>query len=810
MQKQPSLSPEKLRVVLDPSTLPFADSSAVSLGDACISPQPRALNAMELALRIKETGYNVFVVGEPATGRMHFVREFLGPRISAMPTPPDVLYVYNFQDPDRPKYIKVPAGSGRKLKSDLADAVGGVRKDLPAGLERKGYLDDYENLYGEFRQVRDEMLSDFEREAEKSGFEVELDDHGGLTIHPLYDGRIVTPEDYDRLEPGVRKTLKSRGESMRRDVSDVMRRMSREERAFRGKVRDLEAKIAGEILEAQLKPLEDIWADTPALGDFLKALKEDILLNLDRFLAPDSPMGLGSKSGEDAAADERFFDRYDVNLFVNNEKLEGAPFLYEDHPTISNLLGCIEREAEMGTLYTDFSLIKAGSLHRANGGFLVMRIEDLLENPEAWEGLLRMLLSGCARIEDPGDGQDTAKTKTVEPEPLPLDVKIILIGEDLMHEELLYTDERFRKLFSLKAHLQEYVPRSQENIETFIGTCVKIIRAAELPNFDAAALAGLVDYSSRLAEDQERLSLRFPLMKELMIEAAATADDVETVGRAALDKALADRAFRVNLYEEEFMEEYDRELIKVATDGEAVGRANGLSLSMYGDYEFALPHQIACTVGVGHGDIMDLEREAELGGPIHTKGMMILKSYLLGLFAQDKPLVLTGSLCFEQSYAQVEGDSASAAELAALLSSLSGVPLSLSLAFTGAVSQSGHILAVGGVTRKIEGFFEVCRRRGLTGKQGVIMPWDNSPHLMLKDEVAEAVAKGEFHVFPVKTIEEAMEILTGIPTMGEHPQRGFAPGSLYRRVDERLTELAALADARHGREAGRRRRGSRR
>jgi predicted ATP-dependent protease len=807
MPKTPSLPPEKLRAVLDPSTLSFGDSSGFVVDEACISPQPRALNAMELALKVKEPEYNVFVAGDAATGRMHFVREFLQPRIAQMPTPPDVIYVYNFEDADRPRCVQVPAGAGRKLKNELAEALSRIRRELPAELEQEGYLNEYEGLYRDFRALRDKVLLNFEHEAEKLGFEVELDEHGGLSIHPLHEGRVISPEDYERLTPGVRKTLKSRSENMRRDVSEVMRRLSREERDFRHKVRELETKTAREILDTHLKPLAEAWEQTKPFGEFLKELREDVLHNLDRFIPQESSSGHLSRPGDDPSAEERFFDRYDVNLFVNNEKAAGAPFIYEDHPTMSNLLGCIEREAEMGTLYTDFTLVKSGSLHRANGGFLVMRIEDLLENPEAWEGLLRMLLSGAARIEDPGDGQDTAKTKTVEPEPLPLDLKIILIGEDLMHEELLYSDERFRKLFSLKAHLQEYVPRTAENIAIFIASCVKIIRSAELPDFDAAALAGLVDYASRLAEDQKRLSLRFPLMKELMIEAAAAAEGMKTVGKGALDKALADRAFRFNLYEEEFMEEYDRELIKVSTEGEAVGRANGLSLSMYGDYEFALPHQIACTVGVGHGDIMDLEREAELGGPIHTKGMMILKSYLLGLFAQDKPLVLTGSLCFEQSYAQVEGDSASAAELAALLSSLSGVPLSLSLAFTGAVSQSGHILAVGGVTCKVEGFFEVCRRRGLTGRQGVIVPWDNIPHLMLKDEVAEAVANKTFHVYPVKSIEEAMEILTGIPTSGKLSRGLFAPGSLYRRVDERLTELASLADARLGREPGRRRRG---
>ncbi|MDY7001785.1 MAG: AAA family ATPase, partial [Thermodesulfobacteriota bacterium] len=490
-----------------------------------------------------------------------------------------------------------------------------------------------------------------------------------------------------------------------------------------------------------------------------------------------------------------FFTRYSINLFVDNEKTNGAPMVVCDHPTTSNLLGCVEREAELGALFTDFTLIKAGALHRANHGFLILRMEDLSGNPEAWEGLLRALGAGRSKIEDPDGDHDQTRIKTIEPEPIPLHLKVVLIGTDLTYEHLL-NDDRFQKLFKLKAHLQDTVLRSSATIKDYLHSLARIIRKTGLLPLDKTALAGMVDFSSRVAEDRKKLSLRLPLARDLMVEASALARaaNQERVDKAVLDTAIRNREFRANLYEEEFMDDYDRELIKVATSGKAVGRANGLSVTLFGDYEFGLPHQIACTVGVGHGGILDLEREAELGGPIHTKGMMILKSYLLGLFAQDKPLVLTGSLCFEQSYAHVEGDSASGAELAALLSSLAEAPINLSLAFTGAVSQSGTILSVSAVTRKVEGFFEVCRRRGLTGSQGVIIPADNVAHMMLKKDVIRAIEEGKFHIYPVKTIEQAMEVLTGMPT-GRHLKNGkFSKGSLYRLVDERLAKLASLAD----------------
>jgi len=582
-----------------------------------------------------------------------------------------------------------------------------------------------------------------------------------------------------------------------------LRRLSKEERGYHDQEKDLDRKTAGEVLDDRLEEFAALRGENPAIASYLDALKADILDNLDAFMpsrdtaqaAPATPSAGGH--GDASLPDDTFY-RYEVNLFVDNAHLHGAPVIVEDHPTYCNLMGCIERESEMGALYTDFTLVKAGSLHRANGGFCIIRVDDLSANPEAWEGLLRALRSGLARVEDPADGGEHVRTRTIEPEPIPLDLKVVLVGSDEAYELLLYNDERFGKLFKLKAHLQETMPRTRENVLVYLALAGRVIRDAKLPPFDRSALAALVEHASLLAEDQTRLSLKLPLARELMIEAASLARTrgEEQVRAEHLAEALHARDFRVNLFEEEYLEEYDREMIKVSTSGEAVGRANGLSVRMFGDYAFGLPHQIACTVGVGHGGVLDLEREAELGGPIHTKGMMILKSYLLERFAKDKPIVMAGSLCFEQSYASVEGDSASGAELAALLSALAERPIKLCYAMTGAVSQSGAILAVGGLNEKIRGFFAVCRRRGLTGEQGVILPADNVVNLMLDEEVVEAVRQGVFHIFPVTTIEEAMEILTGLPAGHRHGiNEPFPPGTLYALVDARLDRLAKCAAA---------------
>ena len=789
------LTPKDLRACCDPASLPFDDSRDIPDDPTALArTQPRAHAALTLALTIGGREYNIYLAGEPYMGRTHFARSFLDPAAKVGPTPPDWLYVHNFDDPDRPRAISLPPGQGRGFKTALAKAVADIREEIPARFEREAYLAEKQTLMRGYNADRETMLEEMEERAKGEGYSLFIDDQGAFTLYPLLEGKVVSDEEFERLEPELKKTLKAKGDRLLEEMGSALRRLSKEERGYRDREKDLERATAGEVCDAQLAQFAELRAAFPAIEQFLTAMRTDILENLDAFMPQTVPAAPVSPHGEPGYPDDVFY-RYEANLFVDNGQLSGAPVIVEDHPTYFNLMGCIERESEMGALYTDFTLIKAGSLHRANGGFLIIRVDDLSANPGAWDSLLRALRSGQARVEDPAEGGEHVRTRTIEPEAVPLDLKVVLVGPDEAYELLLYNDERFGKLFKLKAHLQETMPRTPDNVVIYLTLAARAIRDAGLLPFDRSALAGLVEYASVAAEDQSRLSLKIPMAREVMIEADALArrDGASLVAAGHLALARKAREFRVNLFEEEYLEEYDRQMIKVATSGEAVGRANGLSVRMFGDYAFGLPHQIACTVGVGHGGILDLEREAELGGPIHTKGMMILKSYLIGRFAQDKPLVMTGSLCFEQNYAAVEGDSASGAELAALLSALAERPLKLCYAMTGAVSQSGAILAVGGLNEKIRGFFAVCRRRGLTGEQGVVLPADNVVNLMLDDEVTAAVAAGQFHIHPVTTIEEAMEILTGLPVGKQGDDGKFPTGSLYALVDERLARLARLA-----------------
>lgn len=802
MSKVRPLPAAKLRTKLDPNRIPCDDSNGISRKPVRRSPQPRAMESLELALSIRNNGYNVFLAGGPSLGRNYMLQEFLRPRAEKKPTPCDLVYVNNLEDPDSPNLISIPAGQGRALKTELAQAISKLRKELPARFENDAYVKKRNTIMDRFQDERDKLFQEMDTVAVGEGFNMELDDSGSMTLYPLIEGKRLSEEEFERLDADFRQTLKVKGDKLLQVMSGLMRKMSTAEQALRTDERSLDQDIARDALAELLDPVMDKFrsaCECEELTAFFTAVQNDILESVELFAQKEqaSPVPSGLPEGLlSALPAEDVTARYEINLFVDHSETKGAPIVVEDHPTVANLLGCIERVSEMGALITDYTLIKSGSIHQANGGFLVMHIEDLLSQPGAWEGLMRALRSGIARIEDAGDGQESTKTKGIEPEPLMLDLKVILIGPEDIYEHLLQSDDRFPKLFKVKAHMSESMPRNADGIRMYLHRMAGIIDDCDLLPFDRTGLASVVDYGSRLIEDQKKLSLRFPHIRELMVEACAYARMKKrpVVNAETVHDALVARYYRNNLYEEMFMEDYDRELIKAQITGTAVGRVNGLAVSFYGDFEFGLPHQISCTVGVGHGGIIDLEREAELGGPIHTKAMMILKSYLLGMFAQNKPIVMTGSLYFEQSYAGIEGDSASGAELAALLSALSGVPLSQSLAFTGAVSQTGTIMAVGGVTRKIEGFFDVCQRKGLTGKQGVLLPHDNVDQLMLKQEVIAAVEEGKFAIYPIRHIAEAMELLTG-ETVGNRRKDGtFTRGSIFDKVDRRLVELGKLAE----------------
>ncbi len=799
------LPAHKLSISTDMKHIPWESSDHIPTprNGAKHMLQPRALKAMELALYMQHEGYNVYLCGGAHLGRSYMVRETLLPHARKAATPADMIYLYNFSDADKPILLRLPAGQGRIFKKMLQDVVNKIRKELPRHFETELYITSRSKILDAFQESKSGILKRMNELAKAKGFSLDVDDGGGVTLYPLVEGKRLSEEEFEHLETEVRQVFKRKADALMNTMSGHMRHLTRVEQELRENEKQLERTVAVRMLEKILKPVQESFLrkhPDETLKKYLEAFYQDVLDNLDSFTAREGVGGQGSSpmamDFAHAMQQEPDMGRYDINVFVDNTKTKGAPLIFEEHPTVSNLLGCIERESEMGALITDFSLIKAGSLHKANGGYLVIRIEDILQHYQAWEGLLRSLRSGFARIEDATEGQESAaRTKSIEPQRIDLQVKVILIGSEGIYETLLEGDERFSKLFRIKAHLSEQAERNAQNIRHYLQRLQQIIKNTGLPTFDKSALAWLVDYSSRLVEDQRRLSLKFPLLREIMMEASARAaqQGQDVVNAEFLQQAADDKHYRANLVQDVFLEEYDRNIIKVRTSGEAVGLVNGLSVTGHGDFEFGLPHQISCTVGVGHGGIIDLEREAELGGPIHTKAIMILKSYLTALFARRHPIVLTGSICIEQCYAGIEGDSASGAELVSLLSAIAEVPVRLDLAFTGALNQSGQIMAVGGVSHKIEGFFNVCHRHGLTGTQGVLIPHDNVENLMLSPRIMEAVQNGSFAIYPIKHIDEALELLTGLSAGKRRKDESFTKGSLYALVATRLQSLSAFA-----------------
>lgn len=800
----PPISPlplSRLHATFDPEKLPWQNSEKIPwrrlVKNGAALFHPRAMRALDLALGVNEPGFHVYLSGDPDLGRNYLLQSYLRPAAERMKTPDDLVYVHNFANPDEPRLISFPAGVGAKFRDAMKNLVDDICEDLAKRVDTAIYINRRGRLIESFHNFRAEMAHKMSLEAEREGFALDMDDKNDVVLTPLSSKKKIDASEAECPDSTAKLRLKTKGDRVAKNLLAYARKISRAEDDLRARERDLEREAMRLTLEAVFTPFERKFLTLSRdvkLKEYFKELREEILRDTEAFLPPDDK----NKNDErrDPARMEDLFYRYEANLFVDNGSRNGAPIIVEDNPNYANLLGCVERESEMGALVTDFTLIKSGSLHKANGGFLVLRVDDLLRHPLAWEGLTRSLRANVARVEDGADPLDgVGRVKSLRPEPLPLNVKVILIGDEYDYEALLENDERFAKLFRVKAALSAETDRAKDNIRYYLANLARVIEEASLPPFDASALAWLVDLGSHLCEDQRKLSLKFPLLREAMLEGAAYAqsEGKAEVNAEILESAYGNKIFRENLLEEEYLQDYDRNFIKTPTSGVAIGQVNGLSVTDSGDFEFGLPQRISCAVGVGHDGVIDLEREADLGGSIHTKAMMILKSYLTSQFARKKPLVFSASLYFEQSYGGVEGDSASGAELVALLSALAETPTRLDLAFTGAVNHAGDILAVGGVTRKIEGFYKVCARGGLTGTQGVIIPADNVDCLMLSDDVLKSVEKGEFSIYSVRDIREALFLLTGVPAGKRRKDDTFTPGTLFYRVDRRLEALGYAA-----------------
>jgi len=785
------LSFEKLRKRCDPVSLQCETTEEIAPLEGIIG-QERAMKALKFGLDIEQSGFNIYVAGYSGTGRTTAVRDFLEAVAKAKPVPSDWCYVNDFANPYEPKAIRLPPGEGKNFEEAMSGVIDEVKKALPKAFESEEYATKREATIKSPEEKRDALLSDLNKRALDQGFAIQISNIGIIVV-PVVRGKPLSEREFMALSPQVRDEIQKRREQVNADLRDAMRQM----RSLEGKVNEEIDKLNHDValfaVGHLFDDLKEKYRGFPEVAAYLDDVQRDILENFEKFLKPEAPAQEAPPVPSPIPwVKEPPLRKYEVNVIVDNSGLKGAPVVIEFNPTYQNLFGKMEKEAQFGVLSTDFTMIRGGSLHRANGGYLVIPIEETLRNIFSWEGLKSALRDKRIVIEEIGERLGAITTKGMRPKPISLNVKVVLIGEPLLHQ-LLYTyDKDFRELFKVKADFDTTMDRTDDNVQKYTAFICTFCQKENLKHLESSAIAKVIEYGSRLAEDQEKMSARFADIADIIREASFYADrdgSKYTTGDH-IEKAVEEKLYRSNMIQEKIQEMIQRKVLLIDTEGEAVGQVNGLSVMSLGDFAFGTPSRVTASIGMGREGIIDIERRARMGGPIHTKGVMILSGYLAQKYARDKPLTLSARLVFEQSYSGVEGDSASSTELYAILSALSGLPIKQNLAVTGSVNQKGEVQAIGGVNEKIEGFFEVCKARGLTGKQGVMIPESNAQNLMLKEEVLEAVKAGKFHVYPVKTIDQGIEVLTEVKVGTMLPDGKFEKWTVNYMVDENLKEMA--------------------
>jgi len=772
---------------LDPSDLPFDTTDELYAVDAVFG-QERATRSIEFALGMTAPGYNLFASGPDGIGKSTIVEGFLRRRAAQLPTPHDWVYVHNFVDPDRPVGIALEAGTGRQFAEHVRRAVESAGEELATAFDSDSYARQRQELASEVEAEREAVLGVLQERATAMGFQLQMTPQGILSA-PLVEGETVSAEAFQALPEDVREQFQASGAELETHVQDAMFKMRGIERAARDRFERLDREVATFAISHLFEPLLETYGSDGEVGDFLIAVRADIEQERDRFRAQPAQPPVPGLPMAAAAPPTR---RYEVNAAVCHDPDSGAPVVLEQHPTYHNLLGRIEYQGQLGTVVTDHMLIKPGSLALANGGFIVLRLRDLLTNSPSLDGLKRALATGQLAIENLSEAYGLTTTTALRPEPIPLDVKCVVVGDPGLYSMLYRLDPDFRELFRVKADFETDFERTDQNVSGVAAYVRSQCERGGLRCFDAAAIARLVEHSSRMVDDQRRLSANMASFLDIMRQADywADVDGAPVVDAAHVDHALDEAIYRSALVRDRIQEAIQDGSIRVETSGERVGQINALSVYDLGDISFGRPSRVTCVASAGRGQIVMVERESDMAGRIHNKGFLILRGFLTDRFGQNGASTLHASLTFEQLYGDIDGDSASSTELYVLLSALSGLPVKQGLAVTGSVDQHGRIQPIGGATAKIEGFHAICRERGLDGTQGVIIPRTNVENVVLRPEVAADVEAGRFHVWAIDTIEEGIELLTGVPAGTPDANGDYAEGSVFRKVRDRLEAFA--------------------
>lgn len=786
------LAPEELRLIVDPTTFEFECTEELTPLTEFIG-QDRALRSLQFGLGLQRPGYNIFVTGLTGTGKATAILEYIRRAVEEkraageVQRPNDWCYVHNFDDPDRPNAISLPPGMGRRLRDDLGDLLDTVKTNISRAFASEEYEHQKREIFEEGQKAAQTLMERAQREAEGAGFLLRFLPTG-VTLVPTVQGKPMTPQEFEALTPEERRRIQERQEAIAASVNEVAERLRAIEREVAKAVALLDRQVAEVVMKGAFDAISAQYRQFDEVARFLEQLRA---FALDRADLLRDQEGRGLPTALAAAAHPDPFLAFRCNVFVDNSGSEGPPIIVEPNPSWTNLFGRIERRAYLGTYVSDHTQLKAGSVHLANGGYLILNLIDIFTKPGSWDGLKRLIRTKEVRLEDPMEQYGFLTPQALRPEPIPVDIKLVITGDPLSYFLLSTYDEEFWEMFKVKADFDHQIDRTPQNVLAYAGFICACCDRHGLRHFDRSAVAKVVEHGSRMAEAQDKLSARFGLLRDLIVEADywAGLDGAKLVGGRHVEKAIGERIFRLNLIEERLRELIAKGVIMVDVSGAVTGQINGLAVLDFGDFSFGRPSRITARTFLGQRGVASIDRESQLSGKIHDKGVMTISGYLGHKYAQDKPLSLSATVSFEQGYEAVEGDSASLAELCAILSSLADVPIRQDLAITGSVNQRGEVQPIGGVNQKIEGFHDVCNAMGMTGTQGVIIPPRNKRNLMLRPDVVESVRKGRFHIYTVSTVDEAIELLTGVPAGERAPDGTYPEGTVNRLVDDRLRQM---------------------
>ena len=790
--KNNELSYKSLKKTCNAEKLPFETTEELEPISSGIG-QDRGIKALEFGLNVDIKGYNLYLEGPSGVGKTMYTKKFLDTITKKKKTPNDWCYIYNFENPNEPIAVSLPAGHGKEFKETMDQFIKDIKNDINTTFSNEDFEKEKNAIKQQFEQKRTILLEKLNKESAKYGFEVKTAQNG-IYMMPVVDGKTLQEEEFEKLDEDVKKEYEDKSSIVQEQIISAISQIKLIEKEADLKIEEWQSNIALLTVNARINLIKSAYKRNKKINKFLDDIKQNILKNIAAFM--ESKQSISNQNPQmQPIQQNKPWENYRVNLFIDNSNLEGAPVVMDSNYSYHNIFGKLEYENYYGSLKTDHTMLKAGLLQKANGGYIIFQAKDLLENQMCYNALKKALRVKEISIENTADQRSSMVMVSLKPEPIPLDIKVILIGSANIYHSLLAMDADFRKLFKAKVEFEDDAPRTDENILKLARFMHGFCEQEELAHLDKHAVAKIIEYASRLADNQNKLSTRFNDLSQIIGEACTWAkmSKSKIVKEEHVKKALEERIERVKKYDAKYTEMIKENTLLISTSGEKIGQINGLTVMTIGDYTFGKPAKITANTYTGKSGIINVEREVELSGSTHSKGVFILNGYLGEMFAQDIPLSLTASICFEQLYNGVDGDSASSTELYALLSSLSGLPINQSIAVTGSVNQKGEIQPIGGVNAKIEGFYQVCKMRGLDGSHGVIIPIQNVMNLNLNDEVVEAVKSKKFHIYAISTIDEGIEILTGVPAGKKDKNGNFPAGTVNHLVYEKLKKYAKIS-----------------